>query len=112
QQPYPTLSEIVTDRAGIFTREQLEGLKNKLTDFSTGSSNQLVVLSIESLGERTVEEYAYGTFNQNQLGQQGKDNGILILFSKGDRQVRIEVGLGLEPYITDAVASRIIRNTM
>src|SRR5690606_2185243 len=74
--------------------------------------NQLVVLSIESLGERTVEEYAYGTFNQNQLGQQGKDNGILILFSKGDRQVRIEVGLGLAPYITDAVASRIIRNTM
>ncbi len=46
------------------------------------------------------------------MGQEGKDNGLLILFSKIDRQVRIEVGYGLEPYITDAVASRIIRNTM
>ena len=46
------------------------------------------------------------------LGQKEKDNGILILFSKNDREVRIEVGYGLEPYITDAVASGIIRNTM
>ena len=51
-------------------------------------------------------------FNQNKIGQEGKDNGLLILFSELDREVRIEVGYGLEPYITDAVASRIIRNTM
>nr|WP_262493214.1 TPM domain-containing protein [Maribacter antarcticus] len=59
-----------------------------------------------------METYAHGLFNQNLLGQKGKDNGLLILFSELDREVRIEVGYGLEPYITDAVASRIIRNTM
>lgn len=112
QEKYPQLDQIVTDHAGIFTSEQLEGLQSKLTQFETETTNQLVILTIAELGGETIEEYANGAFNQNRLGQAGKDNGILILFSKNDREVRIEVGYGLEPYITDAVASRIIRNTM
>jgi uncharacterized protein len=71
-----------------------------------------LIFTINELGNETIEQYALNVFNQNKLGQAGKDNGILILFSKLDREVRIEVGYGLESYITDAVASRIIRNTM
>lgn len=112
QKPYPQLSEIVTDHAKIFTPEQLDGLRTKLAHFETETTNQLVILTIDDLGNETIEQYANGVFNQNKLGQEGKDNGILILFSKNDREVRIEVGYGLESYITDAVASRIIRNTM
>lgn len=112
QEEYPQLTQIVTDNAAIFTQPQLDGLRNKLSQFETETTNQLVVLTINELGSETIEQYANGTFNQNKLGQEGKDNGILILFSKLDREVRIEVGYGLEPYITDAVASRIIRNTM
>ncbi|KQC30984.1 TPM domain-containing protein [Flagellimonas eckloniae] len=112
QQQYPELKAIATDSAGIFTPSELEGLKMKLTNFETETTNQLVVLTIMDLGYETIEEYANGTFNQNKLGQKDKDNGILILFAKNNREVRIEVGYGLEPYITDAVASRIIRNTM
>ena len=112
QEGYPQLTEIVTDNAQIFNKEQLDGLRAKLTQFETETTNQLVILTIDDLGGETIEQYAYGTFNQNRLGQVDKDNGILILFSKNDREVRIEVGDGLEPYITDAVASRIIRNTM
>jgi len=112
QNGYPTLSEIVTDKADIFTPEQLRNLQSKLTHFETETTNQLVVLTINVLEDETIEQYAYGVFNQNKLGQQDKDNGILILFSKNDREVRIEVGRGLESYITDVVASRIIRNTM
>ncbi|GLU43568.1 hypothetical protein Musp01_11920 [Muricauda sp. NBRC 101325] len=112
QQEYPKLTQIVTDNAGIFTQEQLAGLRSKLTQFETETTNQLVVLTIEELGNETIEGYANKTFNQNGLGQAEKDNGILILFAELDREVRIEVGYGLEPYITDAVASRIIRNTM
>ncbi|RIV70653.1 TPM domain-containing protein [Flagellimonas aequoris] len=112
QEKYPQLTQIVTDNAGIFTSGQLEGLRSKLTQFETETTNQLVILTINDLEGVTIEEYANGVFNQNKLGQAGKDNGILILFSKNDREVRIEVGYGLEPYITDAVASRIIRNTM
>ncbi|WP_431162474.1 TPM domain-containing protein [Flagellimonas beolgyonensis] len=112
QGPYPKLTEIVTDQAGIFTPDQLTGLRAKLTQFETETTHQLVVLTLHSLGNETIEQYANGVFNQNKLGQAGEDNGILILFSRNDREVRIEVGYGLEPYITDAVASRIIRNTM
>ncbi len=106
------LREIVTDSAGIFNPNQLSTLKEKLTAFEQETTNQLVVVTVQSLGYETIESYANGLFNQNGLGQKGKDNGLLILFSEMDREVRIEVGYGLEPYITDAVASRIIRNTM
>lgn len=112
QNEYPQLTQIVTDEAAIFSPQQLDGLRAKLTQFETETSNQLVILTINDLGNETIEQYANGAFNQNKLGQEDKDNGILILFSKNDREVRIEVGYGLEPYITDAVASRIIRNTM
>lgn len=112
QNQYPQLREIVTDSAAIFSVSQLSELQEKLTAFETETSNQLVVVTIEQLGFETIESYANGLFNQNGLGQKGKDNGLLILFSKVDKEVRIEVGYGLEPYITDAVASRIIRNTM
>jgi len=112
QQPYPVLTEIATDRAGIFSQEQLEGLRTKLGDFERETGHQLVVLTLGDLQGQTIEQYALGVFNQNRLGQAGRDNGILILFSRDDREVRIEVGYGLEPHITDAVASRIIRNSM
>ncbi|WP_350286356.1 TPM domain-containing protein [uncultured Croceitalea sp.] len=112
QKKYPELTEIVTDHARIFNQNQLTQLREKLTHFESESSNQLAVLTIPELGNETIETYANGTFNQNGLGQEGTDNGILILFSSLDREVRVEVGYGLEPYITDAVASRIIRNTM
>ena len=112
QGQYPKLTEIVTDNAQIFSESQLNSLRGKLYQFESETTNQLVVLTINDLEGETIEQYAFQVFNQNKLGQEEKDNGILILFSKLDREVRIEVGYGLEPYITDAVASRIIRNTM
>jgi uncharacterized protein len=71
-----------------------------------------VVVTIKELGADTIENYASTIFNQNGIGKKDKDNRLLILFSALDREVRIEVVCGLEPYITDAVSSRIIRNTM
>ncbi|OWW26396.1 hypothetical protein B4Q04_01560 [Zobellia sp. OII3] len=112
QQQYYELRDFVTDSAQIFTAAQVFDLNQKLVDFERETTNQLVVVTIDKLDFETIETYANGLFNQNGIGQSGKDNGLLVLFSKFDREVRIEVGYGLEPYITDAVASRIIRNTM
>lgn len=112
QGSYPVLTEIVTDRAGIYSIAELEELREKLTEFERETGHQLAVLAVETLQGQSIEAYALGVFNQNGLGQAGRDNGILILFSKADREVRIEVGYGLEPLITDAVASRIIRKEM
>ncbi|APA63915.1 TPM domain-containing protein [Maribacter sp. 1_2014MBL_MicDiv] len=112
QEQYYELRDFVTDSANIFTSAQEATLNQRLVAFEDATTNQLVVVTIEELGFDTIESYANGLFVQNGIGQEGKDNGLLILFSELDREVRIEVGYGLEPYITDAVASRIIRNTM
>ncbi len=112
QTDYPILNEIVTDQAQIFSKDQLVGLRDKLTKFESESTNQIVVLTIDNLHEEPIETFAYEVFNKNNLGQIEKDNGLLILFAKQDRKVRIEVGGGLEPYITDAFARRIIETIM
>lgn len=112
QEQYYELRDFVTDSANVFTSAQEAALNQRLVAFEDTTTNQLVVVTIEELGFDTIESYANGLFVQNGIGQEGKDNGLLILFSELDREVRIEVGYGLEPYITDAVASRIIRNTM
>jgi len=112
QEQYYELRDFVTDSANIFTTEQEVDLNQRLVAFEDATTNQLVVVTIEELGFDTIESYANGLFNKNGIGEEGKDNGLLILFSELDKEVRTEVGYGLEAYITDAVASRIIRNTM
>lgn len=112
QQSYPQLNEICTDQANIMSYEQLLDLRQKLTDFETETTHQIVVLTINSLGNESIEDYALEVFDQNRIGQLDVDNGLLILFSAEDREVRIEVGYGLEPIITDAISSRLIRNVM
>lgn len=112
QEQYYELRDFVTDSANVFTSVQEAALNQRLVAFEENTTNQLVIVTIEELGFDTIESYANGLFVQNGIGQEGKDNGLLILFSELDREVRIEVGYGLEPYITDAVASRIIRSTM
>lgn len=112
QDYYPKLTEICTDNAGIMTSDELQSMRQKLKNFETETTHQIVVLTINSLGNESIESFALNVFNDNQLGQGDKDNGILILFAKDDRKVRIEVGYGLEPIMTDAISSRIIRNVM
>lgn len=94
------------------TSGQLLSLREKLSNFETETSHQIVVLTISNLGDDTIENYALEVFEQNQIGQEGEDNGVLILFSAKDREVRIEVGYGLEHILTDAISSRLIRNIM
>lgn len=112
QQTYPKLREICTDEADIMSLEEFQSLKEKLKHFENDTSHQIVVLTINNLGDDTIENYARQVFETNQLGQLGDDNGLLILFSAEDREVRIEVGYGLEPIITDAGSSRLIRDIM
>jgi len=112
QEDFPILTEIVTDNAALFSASETLELREKLKAYETEKTHQIVVLTINSLGNNTVEHYANQVFNRNKLGQKDADNGLLILIAKNDKKFRIEVGYGLEPIITDAFASRIIRKTM
>jgi uncharacterized protein len=70
---------------------------------------QLVVLMIGSTRPDDVDDYSLRVAEANKLGRKGVDDGVLLFIAKNDRQVRIEVGYGLEGAIPDAAAARIIR---
>jgi uncharacterized protein len=108
----PYLTGRVVDDAEILkpaTRERITALSKAHEDKTT---DQVVVLTIPTLGGESVEEYANRVFAAWKLGQNGKDNGVLVVVAPQDRKMRIEVGYGLEGTLPDVAASRIIRNVM
>jgi uncharacterized protein len=108
----PYLTGRVVDNAEILKPETRRRLAAELQAHEKTTSNQVVVLTVPSLGGESVEEYAVRVFEQWKLGRKGKDNGVLVVVVPQDRRMRIEVGYGLEGALTDLAASRIIRDVM
>ncbi len=105
----PELRSYVTDQAGVLTAGQVSALETMLRDYDRRTSTQVVVLIVPSLEGESIEEYAIAVAEKNRIGRKGKDNGLLFLVAVNDRKLRFEVGYGLEPVLTDAVTSTIIR---
>ncbi len=108
----PYLTGRVNDNAGILSEQARQSLSEQLREHEERTGNQVVVLTIPSLQGEGIEEYANLVFNEWKLGQQGQDNGILIVVVPDERRMRIEVGYGLEPTLTDLQAGRIIQDIM
>ena len=106
----PFLAGHVNDIAGILSSSTRSELETILKAHEDSTSNQVVVLTIPSLEGESLEEYSINVAETWKLGQRGKDNGVLLLVSKGDRKVRIEVGRGLEGDLTDLTCGLIIRH--
>ena len=70
------------------------------------TGNQIVVLTVPTIQPDSIEDYAVKVFESWKLGQKGKDNGVLVVVVPEDRKMRIEVGYGLEPTLTDGRAAR------
>ncbi|KUG29046.1 beta-propeller domains of methanol dehydrogenase type [hydrocarbon metagenome] len=104
----PPLRGRVNDLAGILSPDAVKRLESALAAFEASDSTQVVVLTVPSLEGDTIEGFSIKTAQKWGIGQKGKDNGALVVVSKGDREVRIEVGRGLEGSLTDAVSGRII----
>ena len=83
-------------------------LAEELQAFEQSDSTQLIILTIPSLEGDALEDFSIKAAEVWKIGQKGKDNGIILLVSKGDRKIRIEVGKGLEGKLTDLMAGRII----
>ncbi len=109
-QNIPKLENWANDFTNTLTKQELLRLNNKLKAYQDSTTNQIVVLIIQSLEGNLIEETANEIFRQNLIGTKKNDNGVLVLLSKDDREIRIEVGYGLESRLTDAVSSSIIRN--
>ncbi len=107
---YPQPLGYVNDLAQILTPEFRNQLENQLTRFETDTQSEIAVLTIPSLEGQTIEQYAVAIFDQWQIGKKNQDNGLLLLIAPNEREVRLEVGYGLEPIINDGRAGEIIRN--
>ena len=109
---YPALSGRVVDDAGVLDAATRESLRAKLAALEAKTTHQLVVATVKSLNGNSVEEYANRLFRRWQLGQRGKNNGVLLLHAPTERKIRIEVGYGLEGTLTDAITKYIIANAI
>ncbi len=109
-QDFPKLTGRVVDNADLLTPGDEAALTQKLEALETASSRQLVVATVPDLQGYPVEDYGYRLGRSWGLGQEGANNGAILLVARDDRKVRIEVGYGLEPILTDALSSLIIQN--
>lgn len=107
-QNIPVPANYVSDFASIFSESYVTQMSLRLAEFEKQTTHQIAVVTIKSLEGLTIEEYATRLFDQWQIGQDQKDNGLLLLIAPNDKKVRIEVGYGLEGVITDGRAGNIL----
>lgn len=102
----------IHDEAKILSAEFINGLEQQLKAHEDSTSNQIAILIVPSLNDEPIEDYTLRVAEKWKLGQATNDNGALLFIAVNDRQVRIEVGEGLEGPLPDAICNQIIRNEM
>ena len=109
---YPELTGRVVDEAGILSASDETELTLELANLEGLSTDQIAIVTVPSLQGYAIENYSIGLARKWAIGQKDKDNGVVVLVAPNDRQVRIEVGRRLEPYLTDTMAKLIIENSI
>jgi uncharacterized protein len=104
----PALSARVTDLTGTLDVTEAARLDAHLAELESATGAQLAVLVVSSTRPEAIEQYAIRVADAWRLGREGVDDGVLLLVAIDDREVRIEVGYGLEGAVPDARANRII----
>jgi uncharacterized protein len=106
----PALKGRVNDYGGMLSAESERRLETLLKELEAKDSTQVTVLTIPSLDGDSLEDFSMRVAERWQIGRKGFDNGVILIFARDDRKVRIEVGYGLEGRLTDLTAGRIIRD--
>lgn len=107
---FPPLSGRVVDEAGILSADTQQKLTQMLAQQEQQTSNQVVVATIKSLQGFSIDDYGYQLGRAWRIGQKGSNTGALLVVAPNERDVRIEVGYGLEGKLTDAQSKLIIEN--
>ncbi len=105
---FPPLTGRVVDQANILHADTEQALTTTLAALEQKTSNQFVVVTLDSLQGLPIEDYGYQLGRAWGIGKSGKDNGLLLIVAPKERQVRFEVGYGLEGTLTDAATKVII----
>lgn len=99
---------MVNDFANIIPHENKARLEKKLSDFEKQTTIEIAVVTVPSLDGDTIENFTTRLFKEWGIGKKDKNNGIMFLVAPKERKMRIEVGYGLEEYITDATSKKIL----
>ena len=109
---FPPLTGRVVDDAHVLSPQTQAELGGELAALEDKTGDQVVVVTLPSLQGYPIEDYGYQLGRAWGIGQKGKDNGLLFIVAPSEHKVRIEVGYGLEPVITDAVSSVILQEAV
>ncbi|MDP2825883.1 MAG: TPM domain-containing protein [Sulfuritalea sp.] len=110
--PLPALTARITDLTATLDATQRGRLEAQLAAVERTRGAQIAVLILPSTQPEAIEQFGIRLAEAWKIGHKGADNGVIVIVAKDDRQMRIEVGYGLEGAIPDAVASRIVNERM
>jgi uncharacterized protein len=112
QVAVPALTGRVVDLTGTLSGAAVSRIENELADFETKKGSQISVLIVPTTEPEDIEQFGIRVADRWKLGRKNVDDGAILLVAKQDRRVRIEVGTGLEGVLPDAIASRIVGDTI
>jgi len=112
QVAVPELTRRVTDLTATLSTEQAATLEQQLAAFEAEKGSQIAVLMVSTLQGEDIAQFGIRVAEQWKIGRERFDDGVILIVAKDDRKLRLEVGYGLEGAIPDAIAKRVIAETI
>ena len=108
--PIPTVKKdvYVYDEDNIIDDDVEKQVNALLIELEKQTGAEIAVVTVESLLNKEIEDYSYDLANTLGIGKKDEDNGVLLLISKSDERVRLEIGRGLEGCLPDSKCGRIL----
>ncbi|MBX4336295.1 TPM domain-containing protein [Bartonella raoultii] len=108
QNKFPPLTGYINDIAHLLDNAAKQDLTKKLAELEKKTGDQIVIVTLPTLSGNNIETYSNSLFRRWGLGQKQINNGVLLVIAPHEREMRIEVGYGLEGVLTDALSAVII----
>ncbi len=112
QVAVPELSRRVTDLTATLSADQVAALESKLAAFEAQEGSQIAVLMLPTTGPEDIAQFGIRVAEQWKIGRAKADDGVILIVARDDRTLRLEIGYGLEGAIPDAIAKRVIAETI
>ncbi|WP_273757083.1 YgcG family protein [Bartonella sp. MM73XJBT] len=110
QSKFPPLTGYVNDVAHLLDNATKQNLTEKLAELEEKAGDQIVIVTLPTLSGSDIETYSNALFRRWGIGQKQINNGVLLVIAPNEREMRIEVGYGLEGVLTDALSAVIINS--
>ena len=108
--PKPSFIPALVDSTNTLSQTQFKRLSEKLEKYSDSTSTEIFTMIVNTVHGEEIKYHATQLAHKWEIGQKGKDNGIIVLLALKDRKVAIQTGYGVEHLLTDALSRRIINN--